>query len=216
MKERFKKWKRMFIADKQMRRVRPWFAEDGDYTYRLNYDSLDKNSIVVDLGGYKGQWASDIFSKYQSRVFVFEPVAAYFNFIKDRFKANPNISVFQLALGNRNISSEIFLNADGSSTIRKIGHSETIHFIKFDEKMTELGIEEIDLIKINIEGGEYELLEFLIENGWVRKVKNIQVQFHDFFPDAKERMKKIHLALKTTHTLTYQFEFVWENWKLNS
>ena len=71
----------MFIADKQMRRVRPWFAEDGDYTYRLNYDSLDKNSIVVDLGGYKGQWASDIFSKYQSRVFVFEPVAAYFNFI---------------------------------------------------------------------------------------------------------------------------------------
>jgi hypothetical protein len=91
-----------------MRRVRPWFAEDGDYTYRLNYDSLDKNSIVVDLGGYKGQWASDIFSKYQSRVFVFEPVAAYFNFIKDRFKANPNISVFQLALGNRNISSEIF------------------------------------------------------------------------------------------------------------
>jgi hypothetical protein len=43
---------------------------------------------------------------------------------------------------------------------------------------------------------------------------NIQVQFHDYTPDAAERMKKIQRALKKTHRTTYSFEFVWENWEL--
>jgi len=37
----------------QRKRVIPWFAVNGDQTLRLNYD-LDANSLVFDLGGYKG------------------------------------------------------------------------------------------------------------------------------------------------------------------
>lgn len=216
MKERIKKWKRMFIPDEQMQRVKPWFEAEGDLTYRLDYDTLDSSSIIVDLGGYKGQWASDIFARYQLSVFVFEPVYSYFNFIINRFKKNSKITIKQFALGDKNSSAEIFLNADGSSIIRKLGQAETIQFKKFDEMMLELGIEKIDLLKINIEGGEYELLDYLLEIGWAKKITNIQVQFHDFFPNAEVRMKKIQDGLKESHSLTYQYKFVWENWKLNS
>ncbi len=73
----------------------------------------------------------------------------------------------------------------------------------------------IELLKLNIEGGEYELLESLLENDCITYFKNIQVQFHDFlFDNAKERMTKIQEQLSKTHELTYQYEFVWENWKL--
>ena len=31
----------------------------------------------------------------------------------------------------------------------------------------------------------------------------------------RERMEKIQKELAKTHQLTYQYDFVWENWKLN-
>ena len=45
-------------------------------------------------------------------------------------------------------------------------------------------------------------------------IANIQVQFHDFVLDAESRMKSIQADLRKTHELTYQYDFVWENWKL--
>ena len=46
----------------------------------------------------------------------------------------------------------------------------------------------IDLLKINIEGGEYEVLENLIENDLIKNIDNIQIQFHDFvFSRRKEK-----------------------------
>lgn len=82
--------------------------------------------------------------------------------------------------------------------------------------MTKHNIEVVDLIKINIEGGEYDLLDEIIANNWLSKFKNIQVQFHDFvIENPRERMEKIQKELAKTHQLTYQYDFVWENWKLN-
>jgi hypothetical protein len=47
----------------------------------------------------------------------------------------------------------------------------------------------------------------------VRQIENIQVQFHDFVPDAEGRMQRIQEKLAQTHELTYQYLFVWENWR---
>ena len=72
-------------------------------------------------------------------------------------------------------------------------------------------------MKINIEGGEYDLLDSLISADIVQSIANIQVQFHDFLiKDAKEKMRKIQEKLSLTHEPTYQYEFVWENWKIKS
>ena len=103
-------------------------------------------------------------------------------------------------------SSSIFLKTDESETIQL---KSIVNFIKNNN------INKVDLIKINIEGGEYELLESLLENNLISIFTNIQVQFHDFLLDnGKERMNKIQENLAKTHELTYQYEFVWENWKL--
>ncbi|MBS1572457.1 MAG: FkbM family methyltransferase [Bacteroidetes bacterium] len=213
--KKIKKLWRMFFPGKQTKRVKPWFEADGDNTLRLNYN-LSEHSVVVDLGGYKGQWASDIYGMYRCNVFVFEPARKFFHLLCNRFAKNDNIKIFNYALGNKNDTELIFMNADSSSTIKMEGTPEEITFKRFDETMKELGIGHIDLIKINIEGGEYDLLDYLIETGWTNKIDNIQVQFHDFFPNAQERMRKIQTLLGSSHFLTYQFEFVWENWQRKS
>jgi hypothetical protein len=49
----------------------------------------------------------------------------------------------------------------------------------------------------------------------ITRFKNIQVQFHDFIiENATERMENIQKQLAKTHKITYQFNFVWENWQL--
>jgi len=64
-----------------------------------------------------------------------------------------------------------------------------------------------------IEGGEYDLLEHLIKTKYIKRIKNLQVQFHDFVDQAQERMDNIQKELSKTHQLTYQYLFVWENWE---
>jgi hypothetical protein len=51
-----------------MNEVAKFLAERGDYTLRLNYN-LDKDSIVIDAGGYKGWFAENIYNNYGKNIF---------------------------------------------------------------------------------------------------------------------------------------------------
>jgi len=194
-------------------RVVPWFQDKGDSTHRLQYD-LNASSIVLDLGGYEGQWASDIYSRYCCTVHVFEPVQAYAENIQRRFAGNAHIQVYPFGLGATNTEIQIGLSNDGSSVFQKTAQTETGQLVEAKAFFDRNGIGEIDLMKINIEGGEYEFLEYLLDTGLAVKIKDVQVQFHDFVPNAETRMKSIQERLSQTHSLTYQYEFVWENWRV--
>ena len=201
----------------QSKRVRPWKKANGEQL-RFAYP-LTESSVVMDLGGYEGQWASDIFSRYCCSVMVFEPVREFSDQIAKRFAANRKISSFPFGLSGATGTVEISLDKNSSSAFKDTGNKEnkeSVRMVRASDFFSEHEIGAVDLMKINIEGGEYELLEHLIESGLVRKIRNIQVQFHDFVPNAQARMEKIQRELAKTHHTTYQYPFVWENWELNS
>lgn len=197
----------------QHNRVQPWFAINGDHTLRLDYD-LNSDSLVFDVGGYKGEFAADILCKYDANIYVFEPIKDFFQIIKNKFIQNKKVHVFNFGLARRSADLQISLSDNSSSIYLKGKKTETIKLKSIVEFLNTHNIKEVDLIKINIEGGEYELLESLIANNLINFFKNIQVQFHDFLiENAKERMNEIQKNLSKTHKLTYQYEFVWENWE---
>ena len=197
-------------------RVTKWFKDNGDRTHRLNYE-LDSNSVVFDLGGYEGQWSSDIFSMYGCRIFIFEPYIPFAKNIEERFKKNKKFQLYKFGLGARTEKVEFAVLDNGSSIYAKAAKKDIIDIVSVIDFLETNKIDFVDLIKINIEGGEYELLECLIEKGLLNKFKNIQVQFHDFIiPDAEIRMKKIQNEISKTHFLTYEYHFVWENWTLKN
>lgn len=191
--------------------VAKWFAANGDENLRFDYD-LNSDSLVVDLGGYKGQWASDIYSRFNCRVLIFEPVKSFAEKITKRFAKNSKIEVFCLALGASRRQETIALSADGTSVYADSVEKESIQFEDVAEFFAKHAINDVDLLKINIEGGEYELLPRLLEAGLINRIKHIQVQFHDVAPDSESRMEKICNELSKTHNPTYQYKFVWENW----
>ena len=81
-----------FFPSEQQRELAKYYADGGDPELRHKYDLTD-DSLVLDLGGYKGQWTSDIFSRYCCTVYVFEPVVSFAEGIQKRFARNKKIIV---------------------------------------------------------------------------------------------------------------------------
>ncbi|MBD3201958.1 MAG: FkbM family methyltransferase [Candidatus Lokiarchaeota archaeon] len=198
-----------------------WFKHQGRLPYSKKNDknlrykyNLNENSIVFDLGGYRGQWTSDIFSMYCCSIYIFEPVQEYAQIIKERFERNKKVKNFGFGIGGKNEKIPIILDDDGSSYYKTKGKTEEVPLRDIMEIISENNIEKIDLIKINIEGGEYEVLSRLIQADYIKNIKNIQVQFHDLIEDAQKKRKNIQNKLSETHNLTYNYPWVWENWRI--
>ena len=195
--------------------INAWQNQHGEQKLRYEYD-LPMQPVIFDLGGYEGDWTSEIAARYQAKVELFEPHPEYAKHIAQRFKSNANINIHTFGLGVRNEKLDLGIDGESSSTFKISNNTNTVKVDLKDVKdfMNEGDFHRVDLMKINIEGGEYELLEYLIEENLITRFGEIQIQFHHFVPNATTRMKNIQKALEKTHELTYQFEFLWENWKL--
>lgn len=193
---------------------RRWRAADGDHTLRLRYP-LTKESVVLDVGGYRGQWTSDIYAMYRCHVHVFEPIPAFADLIAERFSANPDITLHRVALGANDGDTPFSDAADSTgqwAISGLLGSQTTVPVHAATPYFRQHSIEHIDLMKINIEGDEYDLLEHLAATDMIRNINHVQVQFHPFVPDADRRLERAHTLLAKTHTPQYQFRYIWESW----
>jgi FkbM family methyltransferase len=195
--------------------ITQWFADNGDLTLRLDYN-LNENSVVFDLGGYHGEWSNKIFDKYKCNIYIFEPIEDFYNLIYNKFKDNNKIKVFNFGISDVNEKMFISLQNDGSSFNFKNENQLECEVKSIIDVLTENNIKKIDLIKINVEGDEYKILNKIITENLINVFDNIQVQFHGFSPNSIVLREQIQNELLKTHSLTYNYEFVWENWEKNS
>lgn len=194
---------------------RDWVRDKGDETKRLNYQ-LNKGSVVFDLGGYKGDFAEDVYSRYNCSVFLFEPAKEFYDISEKRFANNPKVQCFNFGLSD--INKEVFISDedDGSSLVKgnTANNLEKVQVKRFDETQRAINVGKIDLLKINIEGGEYDVLPHLIKENIIQNIDNIQVQFHNFIDNAEQMREKIRADLAKTHDEVWCYPFVWESWTL--
>jgi FkbM family methyltransferase len=195
--------------------VARWFKDRGDETLRINYP-LSPTSIVWDLGGYHGNWSADIASRYDPYIFIFEPLPNFFAQLVKRFQFNPKVKIYNCGISDRDGIAEIAELDDASSIYKSIGSRLQIRLRDVSRVISENSIQKVDLIKINIEGEEYPVLHRMLECHIVPLCTDIQVQFHTFYPDAELLRNKIRTELSKTHFLTYDYRFVWENWRKKS
>jgi FkbM family methyltransferase len=206
-------FKEFIFRDRNLIANRKWLAINGDETLRYKYE-LNSRSLVFDVGGYKGDFTDDIIKLFDCHVYLFEPVPSHFKYCKNRFKKNPKVTCFNFGLSDRDKHDFISIENDASSTIRKFESPIIkIKFKSISNFFKTRDIKGISLIKLNIEGGEYELLTLLINLNLIKKIKFLQIQFHDFFLEAQEYRKRIRHKLSKTHNEMWCYDFVWESWK---
>jgi FkbM family methyltransferase len=191
---------------------RKFFQDDGDNTVRLNYD-LTESSLVLDVGFHEGDYAKKIKNKYNCNIIGYEPMYRYYDIAKKKFINDHKIKINNYGLGIKN--EQLLVRDLGVATsILNISEDGDKIFVKdVLQEFEENKFNFIDLMKINIEGAEYHLLKKMIENNLHKKIKNLQIQFHKEYENEFTR-ENIWNELKKTHTLTYNYDYVWENWRL--
>lgn len=187
-----------------------WYADKGDETLNIDYP-LTQDSLVLEVGCYEGLWSSRMADKYNCFINNFEPVKKFFNVATNLFKDNPRVRMFNFGLSDKNEEVEFALD-DDKSRPGSAGRVEKVMLVDVAQVITS----PVDLININIEGGEYTLLPRMLETPVAGLCRNIQVQFHDDYPNCVELRKNIHSRLQETHVQTYCYDFVWESWRLKA
>lgn len=192
----------------------------GDF-YRAGENELlyrglpvSSNSLVIDAGGYRGSWTAEMLVRYGCTVRVFEPAPEFAAILRERFGQNNRVTVSEEALGGQNGAEEFTVAGDGSgATVPHAGCHIRVRKVDVADVMR-AGPARIGCMKINIEGGEYEALDRLIETGLQVRIDCLLIQFHDFVPTAREQREKIRSVLARTHKLAWEFPMVWERWDI--
>ena len=195
--------------------INEWWRDNGDGTLRINYD-LTEDSVIMDLGGYRGDWTNLMINKYNCTSHIFEPVKSLVNKIALRFAGDKRVKSYDVAVGSEKKKCNIYHGQDETSlfSLGNDDNYEVIKMMEVSDVLDKINLNFVDLIKINIEGGEFDLLDAIINKGLQTKFGNFQIQFHKVEDDSVERRDKIHEELSKTHVCNWNYPWVWENWQL--
>lgn len=204
-----------------------YWGRYSDHEDTKVYD-LNEESVVVDIGGYRGAFSQEMVDRYNPYVYIFEPVREAYEACVRRFSKNPKVFVFNQGLMNTTGIEVIARQGQNSSLFRGGSGQESLEIdptygaacpeeIKLvdashaiDSIIAKRG--QIDLMSLNCEGGEFLILPRLIQTEQIKQVKNVQVQFHRFVPNADTRRHDIQQELAKTHKKKFDYPWVWESW----
>jgi FkbM family methyltransferase len=202
-----------------------WFENFECYEHETDgcdYERLgcqiQEGDVVLDVGGNIGAFARRAEVRGASRVLSFEPVSPTYECLKRN--AGPKTETYKMGIAGKTCFPEFEIHTDytklggGSMAVKYPGD------IVFKEKALCLGVndlfesglfEKIDFMKVDIEGGEFELFR-TIKDEHLAKMRCVAIEVHNCFPDTDEfqrdlieRMNKLGF---TSFTLWYSQNFL--------
>lgn len=170
--------------------LKEWQDRNLEYL-RYEYD-LKQSDLVIDIGSYRREFADAITKKFGCKVECFDALDQRAAWIND---------------GTIELGGQFYYTSQFDTT-----NKQTFRCVDIAPYLNN----EVALCKINIEGMEYVLIQYIIETGLIKNIKNLQVQFHLIDGDDNDLVyQTLAKQLRKTHSLTWQYPFVWENWKRN-
>jgi FkbM family methyltransferase len=178
----------------------------------FNNISLPENPLILNIGGFKGDSTEFLFNTFGGKIHVVEPIPQYIEILRNRFSENRNIVIIPKALGSDNSQIELSVSDDMTGAFAN-GHSKIwVDSIGITHLINDLGSKP-DLILMNIEGGEFDVLEEMLKTRETGAFPNLCIQFHNVFPAATERRERIREILSLNHNEVINFPWVWEVWR---
>ena len=185
--------------------INKWYEEGMIKFIHNNY----KGGTFIDIGGSIGNHAV-AFSKVADKVYTFEPLIQYAFHLKANLIVNKieNVFLYNLGLSNRNGITRMFNDdrSDGGGTITEDGEI-LIPVMKLDE----FSLENVKLIKIDVEGHEEEVLEgaketiksqlpdLFIETSTYQEYKDTLKKLNEI----DERYRNYHILFNNTPTTLF-------------
>ena len=190
------------------------FFRDGGNEIIYKRLELDNNSMVIDGGGYHGEFIDKILINFGCKVDSYEPLVNEFNKLEKKYFYNDKVKIYnqaiysdtkELYLSQEGISSSVITGSDAKKNL-KIKAVDIIEIIN-DKKI-------VDLLKLNVEGAEYEIMNRIIDSNNLDKFRSFLIQYHRSVENCEELRKKIRkILLEKNFKEIFNYDFVWEYWR---
>ena len=178
-----------------------------------DFDLPEQDATIVYVGAFEGNGAAKLADRYDADVHAFEPGPPQLEKLRAKAASRPRLHVHPCGLAGRNMSAALSIDGQASSIYDEGAESSMIDIRDAAEVFDELGLDRIDLLKVNIEGAEYDLFDRLLETGWIDRTDRMLIQFHEWHPWAYRRRAGIRRRFRTTHDQQWDCDFIFEFWR---
>jgi FkbM family methyltransferase len=178
-------------------------------------------AVVVDVGTYRGRWTEKLLGHVGPSgdvvVHAFEPMPGPRRHFTRLLADDSRVHLHPYGLAGRDFNTSMTLAGPGSSLFvdraadKAVGTNE-VELRDVSAVLNELSVDRVDVMAINIEGGEFELLDRMYATGWLSRTGTVFVQFHEFAPGAYRGVRRSRRQLSKTHDLAWRYPWVWERW----
>ncbi len=203
--------------------VRQFFKASARQPDILIDVDLREGAVVLDVGAFVGEWSQRIVERAAERgphdlqIHAFEPEPSSIKRFGQSVGQDARVHLHPFGLGGRDRAEQLAIDGPASSVYvnpaaTDVFGSTEVQVRDVHAVLTSLAIERIDLLKVNIEGGEFELLDRLHETGWLARTGAVIVQFHEFAPNAYSGRRRNRRQLAETHACTWDYPWVYERW----
>ncbi len=164
---------------------------------------VKKSNVVVDVGANIG-WYTLLAAKkigVTGKVVALEPENSNFELLKKSIENNKftNITPFKLSVSNRNGTQRLWLaknNIGGHSTVTHNSDNAgvvDVETVTLDTFLLGLDVKFVDFLKVDVEGGEPEVIEGALEYIQSKRVKNILLEWnYEFWVNKKNLIKLLN------------------------
>lgn len=180
------------------------FVRMGYSASLLDGIDIQRDETVLVLGGYLGDSATRISKLFSCGVVVYEPVPEYASVIDSLDLVHVEVRPRAVTSDGRNIDMQVLGDASSMCT------SEAAS-IQSDAVTDVLNERSYALLEVNIEGGEYEVLEAALSSS-ATIPRILIVQFHNVGSDSEYRRSAIRRRLAESMKCDIDLPFVWERW----
>lgn len=152
--------------------------------------NLNNLNTVLDLGANNGIFIEKMLRNGTKRIYGFEPSPNALSNLLHRYESNNKVTIINKAVSDKTGKMTFHYHPDNSTIsafdkshiVEHLPENEIISFdvdtIRLDEYCESQNINDIDLLKVDVEGAEYSILHSL-DNKFFDKVDNLLIEIHE-------------------------------------
>lgn len=189
------------FIDVEEKRTKEWYG-NGYGGFYVDPSLVPENAIVYSFGiGEDISFDKAIIAKHGAKVFGFDPTPKSINYVRnnetpEQFYFHPfglgektEMVTFHLPKNKEHVSGSVY-----DHSLVDEHDSVDVLLKEFKEIVQDLGHQSIDVLKMDIEGSEYAVMEGILNSGI--PIKQILVETHErFFANGKEKGKEFFKLL---------------------
>lgn len=173
-------------------KTEPIFNNYAEFFVDDIYKKFDINgcSTVIDAGANIGLWTEYILKRGAKHVYCLEPNRKALTELEKNMRRHDNVTIIATAIGPEN--GKIQFYEDENSLISSIyptnsGTLNEVDCMTFDTILDKVGIDKIDLLKMDIEGAEFPLIRSFGKQQF-DKIGSLLIEYHEWNGGTKQEL----------------------------